>query len=109
MVPETPVPAVADSGSRGNRVSLASQASVGLRTVSLHKVRRHRAEVLSQASAVAPRGAQHRGSQASQARVGLRTASLHKVSRHRAGVLSRVSAAAPRDVPHRVSLPRGAR
>ena len=99
---------MADSGSRGNRVSLASQASVGLRTASLHKVSRHMAGVLSQASAVAPRGAQHRGSQASQASVGLRTASRRKVSRHMAGVLSQVSAAAPRDVPHRVSLPRGA-
>ena len=47
MVPETPVPAVADSGSRGNRVSL-------------HKVSRHMAGVLSQVSAVVPRDVPHR-------------------------------------------------
>ena len=60
MVPEIPVPAVADSGSRGNRVGLAkvrvlSLASVGLQTASLRRVR-----VLSQVSAAVPRGVLHR-------------------------------------------------
>ena len=98
MVPEIPVLAVADSGSRGNRVGLAkvrvlSLASVGLKTASLR------------------RGAQHRASRvslASRASAGLQTASLRRVR-----VLSQVSAAVPRDVLHRVvlhrvRLPRGA-
>lgn len=103
MVPEIPVPAVADSGSRGNRVGLAkarvlSLASVGLKTASLR-------------TASLRRGAQHRASRvslASRASAGLQTANLRRVR-----VLSQVSAAVPRDVLHRVvlhrvRLPRGA-